>query len=469
MPSFPTVEEQLAVIQRGVEKIVPEEELVAKLKWSRENDTPLRVKYGIDPTGVDLHLGHTVPMRKMRQFQQLGHQPVIIIGNYTALVGDPSGRDETRARLTQEKVEENAEDYLNQISKVLDLDKAEVVRNGDWFANLSFAEMLELCSSTTVAQLLTRDDFSKRFKNESPIFLHECLYPIMQAFDSVCIAADIELGGTEQLYSFMLARDLQKSEQMNRLAERFMTDTVKSRQSPASGLAAQIGVMSPILVGLDGVRRMGKSLGNYIGISEPPYEMMKKFMQLSDDCMRMFFELLTDIPLDEVETILAGHPKEAKKTLAKNIISQYHRDDETAEPESNNPEKPEPRVIRPDPIVFSLNVPDVRIVTKAAKQAEEKWEREIGSGKGPAEADIPTAEIPAGELTDGKLPAAVLLKLAGLCQTTSEARRAIGQGGAYYGEEKEKFGGPMEPVPVEDGLLLRVGKKRVCRVVIADD
>ena len=432
MSSFPPVEEQLVVIQRGVEKIVPEEELVAKLKWSHENDTPLRVKYGIDPTGVDLHLGHTVPMRKMRQFQQLGHQPVIIIGNYTALVGDPSGRDETRARLTQEKVEENAEDYLNQISKVLDLDKAEVVRNGDWFANLSFAEMLELCSSTTVAQLLTRDDFSKRFKSESPIFLHECLYPIMQAFDSVCIAADIELGGTEQLYSFMLARDLQKSEHMNRLAERFMTETVQQRRLEDGTLPPQIGVMSPILVGLDGVRRMGKSLGNYIGISELPYEMMKKFMQLSDDSMRMFFELLTDIPLDEVETILAGHPKEAKVRLAKTIIGEYHSDDD-------------------------------------ANSAAEKWQAEIGSGKGPAEADIPTASIPAGELTDGKLPAAVLLKLAGLCQTTSEARRAIGQGGAYYGEEKEKFGDPMEPVPVEDGLLLRVGKKRVCRVVVAEE
>ena len=299
---FLPVEEQLAIIGRGVEKIVPEQELAEKLKWSRETGTPLRIKYGIDPTGIDLHLGHTVPMRKMRQFQELGHQAVIIIGNYTALVGDPSGRDETRARLTAEQVEANATDYLNQVGKVIDLNNAEVVRNGDWFSKMNFADILELCSKVTVAQLLTRDDFSKRYKEEAAIYLHECLYPIMQAWDSVEIKADVELGGTEQLYSFMLARDLQKDQ----------------------GLRQQVSVMSPILVGTDGVRRMGKSLGNYIGISEAPYEMMKKFMQLSDDSMQMFFELLTDFPLDEVKTILGGHPKEAKVKLAKTIITEYH-------------------------------------------------------------------------------------------------------------------------------------------------
>ncbi len=427
--SFAEVDEQLAVIRRGVEKIVPEAELAAKLRWSREKNTPLRIKYGIDPTGVDLHLGHTVPMRKMRQFQELGHQAVIIIGNYTALVGDPSGRDETRARLTQEQVEKNAETYLSQLGKVIDLDKAEVVRNGDWFGPMSFAETLELCSSTTVAQLLTRDDFAKRMKAEAAISLHECLYPIMQAFDSVVIAADIELGGTEQLYSFMLARDLQKSPQMCRLAERFLSDAVKARRNAEGTLPPQVGVMSPILVGLDGVRRMGKSLGNYIGISEPPYEMMKKFMQLSDDCMRMFYELLTDIPLEDVETILSRHPKDAKITLAKTIISEYHD-------------------------------------AEAAEAAAEKWQREIGSGKGPAEEDIPVITIARSATLDGTLPAAVLLKLTGLCSSTSDARRAIAQGGAYHGEERTRFTRHDEPIALTDGLLLRVGKKRVCRVRI---
>ena len=199
---FPPVDAQIELITRGVEKIVPEEELRKKLEWSARENKPLRVKYGIDPTGADLHLGHTVPMRKIRQFQELGHQAVIIIGNYTALVGDPSGRDETRARLTADNVEQNAQYYLEQVGKVIDLKNAEVHRNGDWFSKMNFADILELCSKVTIAQMLTRDDFSKRFKNEQAIYLHECLYPLMQAWDSVMIKADIELGGTEQLYSF---------------------------------------------------------------------------------------------------------------------------------------------------------------------------------------------------------------------------------------------------------------------------
>ena len=245
---FPPVDEQLALIRRGIEKVVPEAELAQKLEQSAKAGRPLRVKYGIDPTGIDVHLGHTVPLRKIRQFQELGHQAVIIIGNYTALVGDPSGRDQARARLTQAQVEENAKDYLTQVGKVVDLSKAEVVRNGDWFGSMSFLDILDLCGKVTVAQLLTREDFANRYKAEQPIFLHECLYPVMQAWDSVKIRADVELGGTEQLYSFMLARDLQRDQ----------------------GLPQQIGLMTPILVGLDGVRRMGKSLGNYIGIAEKP-------------------------------------------------------------------------------------------------------------------------------------------------------------------------------------------------------
>src|SRR5438132_1984360 len=320
-----SVDEQIAVIRRGVDQIVPENELLQKLERSVKTGKPLRVKYGIDPTGIDVHLGHTVPLRKIRQFQELGHQAVIIIGNYTALVGDPSGRDQTRARLTPAQVEENAKDYLTQVGKVVDLSRAEVVRNGDWFSAMSFLDVLELCSKVTVAQLLTREDFAKRYQAEQPIFLHECLYPVMQAWDSVKIKADIELGGTEQLYSFMLARDLQRDQ----------------------GLPQQIGVMSPILVGLDGVRRMGKSLGNYIGINEPPYEMMKKFMQIPDAVMRMYLELLTNLPLEEVNTLLAGHPKEAKIALAKSVIGEYHTPTQAVEAadrwqrEISEKEKPE--------------------------------------------------------------------------------------------------------------------------------
>lgn len=402
--SFPPVDEQLAIIRRGVEKIVPENELAAKLAKSRDTNTPLRVKYGIDPTGIDVHLGHTVPLRKIRQFQELGHQAVIIIGNYTALVGDPSGRDHARAkRLTADEVEANARDYLTQVGKVIDLSKAEVHRNGDWFAKMSFADILQLCGKVTIAQLLTRDDFAKRMAAETPIFLHECLYPIMQAWDSVVIKSDIELGGTEQLYSFMLARDLQAD----------------------AKISQQIGVMSPILVGLDGVRRMGKSLGNYIGISESPYDMMKKFMQVPDSVMRMYFELLTDIPLADIDALLAGHPKTAKTTLARAVIGQYHSAED-------------------------------------AEAAANRWQQEVGEGALPS--DIPIVKLSRSKLTDGKAQAARLLVDTGLCPTTSDARRAIAQGGAYFGEGKTRMETHDQLISVETGLLLFVGKKKFCRV-----
>jgi tyrosyl-tRNA synthetase len=405
---FPEVSQQLEIIRRGVEKIVPEAELADKLKKSRETGIPLRVKYGIDPTGIDVHLGHTVPLRKLRQFQDLGHQAVIIIGNATAMVGDPSGRDHARSKkLSAEDVEANARDYLNQVGKVVDLSRAEVHRNGDWFGKMSFADILNLCGKVTVAQLLSRDDFAKRMAASTPIFLHECLYPIMQAWDSVMIRSDIELGGTEQLYSFMLARDLQRDQQ----------------------LGEQIGVMSPILVGLDGVRRMGKSLGNYIGISEPAYEMMKKFMQLPDACMKMFYELLTEIPLQDVEALLAGHPKECKTTLAKNVITQYHG-------------------------------------ALAAEEAATRWQREIGEGGLPA--DIPTASVRRADLQNGGVPAAQLLKSTGLCPSTSDARRAIQQGGAFVGEDKEPLTSHDQLIPISEGLLLWVGKKRVKRIELVD-
>lgn len=425
---FVPVADQLAVIRRGVEKIVPEEELAQKLEHSRKIGRPLRVKYGIDPTGIDVHLGHTVPLRKLRQFQELGHQAVIIIGNYTALVGDPSGRDEARKkRLTADDVESNARDYLAQVGKVVDLSKAEVHRNGDWFAAMNFAEILRLCGQVTVAQLLSRDDFAKRHASQTPIFLHECLYPVMQAFDSVCIGADIELGGTEQLYSFMLARDLQREPVTCDLAERWMPEAVRSRRTETGALPLQIGVMSPILVGLDGVRRMGKSLGNYIGISEPPFEMMKKFMQLPDGVMKMYFELLTDIPLAEVEQILAGHPKEAKVRLGTTVIDQYYSAGSGAE-------------------------------------AAARWQREIGGGELPT--DIPLVTIPAGDLVNGCLPAFVLFKTAGLCPTTSESRRLIAQGGAYFGDDLTQITAHDQPIAVVDGLLLKAGKKKLARVAV---
>ena len=400
--SFPSVDEQLQIITRGIEKIVPQDELRKKLQHSQDTGIPLRIKYGIDPTGIDVHLGHTVPLRKMRQFQELGHQAVIIIGNYTALVGDPSGRDEARSkRLTEAEVQINATTYLTQVGKVVDMSRAEVHCNGDWFSTMSFADVLALCGRVTVAQLLTRDDFAKRYREEKAIFLHECLYPVMQAWDSVKISSDVELGGTEQLYSFMLARDLQAQE----------------------NLQPQIAVMSPILVGLDGVRRMGKSLGNYIGISETPYDMMKKFMQLPDGVMKMYFELLTDVPLDDVARLLAGHLKVAKVTLAKLVIAQYHSD------------------------------PDA---------AAARWQSEIGGEALPT--DIPEVGLDAALLAAGNLTAGKLLTALNLCPSNGEARRLIQGGGARLGEAKTAITAHDQLIPVTDGLLVWAGKKKYCRV-----
>ena len=404
MPAFPPVNDQLKIITRGIEKIVPPDELRKKLEHSRDTGTPLRIKYGIDPTGIDVHLGHTVPLRKMRQFQELGHQAVIIIGNYTALVGDPSGRDEARSkRLTEAEVESNAMTYLTQVGKVIDMSRAEVHRNGDWFGKMSFAHVLSLCGRVTVAQLLTREDFAKRYREEKAIFLHECLYPVMQAWDSVEIRSDVELGGTEQLYSFMLARDLQAQENLNQ----------------------QIAVMSPILVGLDGIRRMGKSLGNYIGISETPYEMMKKFMQLPDGVMRMYFELLTEMPLDQVDGLLAGHLKEAKVTLAKTVIAQYHS-------------------------------------AVDADTAAARWQSEIGGEALPT--DIPEVPLSRGVLQDGTLTALKLLTSLNLCTSNGEARRLIEGGGAKLGEDKTTITSHDQAINVTDGLLVWAGKKKYCRV-----
>ncbi|MES2788707.1 MAG: tyrosine--tRNA ligase [Planctomycetota bacterium] len=404
--SFPPVAEQLALIRRGVEKIVPEAELATKLERSFKTGQPLRVKYGIDPTGIDVHLGHTVPLRKLRQFQELGHQPVIIIGNYTALVGDPSGRDQARVRLTQEQVERNAVDYLHQVGKVIDISKAEVVRNGDWFGEMNFLNVLELCSKVTVAQMLTRDDFAKRYAAENPIYLHECLYPIMQAWDSVKIRADIELGGTEQLYSFMLARDLQRDQ----------------------NLPQQVSVMSPILVGLDGVRRMGKSLGNYIGIGEPAYEMMKKFMQLPDQCMKMYYELLTEVPLESAEQLIASNPKDAKVGLAKLVIADYHG-------------------------------------AEAAAEAANRWQSEIGGKSLPT--DLPEVTIPRAKAASLKLIELVYNELK-LTDTNSDARRLIGQGGVWIDNRENKLTDINAIITLVDGMILAAGKKKIVKVRLID-
>jgi tyrosyl-tRNA synthetase len=398
-----TVDEQLALIGRGVEQIEPREELRQKLQRSLQSGKPLRVKYGIDPTGIDVHLGHTVPLRKLRLFQDLGHQAVLIIGNYTALVGDPSGRDQTRAHLTQEQVEANARDYLKQVSKVIDISRAEVRHNGDWFSRFQFLDVLDLTRRITMQRMLERDDFTKRLKAEKPIYLHECLYPLMQGHDSVEIRADVELGGSEQLFSLMVGRDLQRD----------------------AGQEPQVCVTLPILRGTDGVRRMGKSLNNYIGVGEPAYDMFAKVMSLPDDLMREWFELLTDRPAEEVARLTdtqRTHPMQAKERLGRDIAGFYHGE-------------------------------------AAAAAAAEEWRRRFSQRQDPTE--IPEVVIAAAELADGKMGVCKLLVKAGLATSNNEARRLVQGGGVTIGPERAKIVDPTATIAVTDGLIVRVGSRKV--------
>jgi len=377
------VDEQLALIRRGVEQIVPEDELQQRLERSVKTATPLRVKYGIDPTGIDVHLGHTVPLRKLRQFQELGHTAVIIIGNYTALVGDPSGRDETRAALTQEQVEANARDYLAQVGRLIDLKQAEVHHNGDWFSRWSFLEVLDLTRRMTLGQIAAREDFANRIAAQKPVYLHECLYPLMQGWDSVEIRADVELGGTEQLFSLLVARDLQQ----------------------AQGQEPQVAMTMPILVGTDGVRRMGKSLGNYIGVAEPADDQFGKIMSIPDEPMKLYFTLLTELPLDEVDRLLGPgvNPRDAKEVLGQAIVAQYHG-------------------------------------TEAGERAAAEFRRRT-AGADPDE--IPEAVLAAAKLdAEGRIPAFVLLRELGLESSGANARRVIEQGGFNIGPTREVITDP---------------------------
>ena len=400
-----SVDDQLALVRRGAEQIEPEAELRRKLERSVKTGKPLRVKYGIDPTAASVHLGHTVPLRKLRLFQQLGHQAVLILGNYTALVGDPSGRDQTRARLTPEQVDANARDYLAQIGKVVDVGSAEVCRNGDWFGRFSFLDVMALTSKTTVQRMLERDDFTKRFRADPsvPIYLHECLYPLMQGHDSVEIRADVELGGSEQLFNLMMGRRLQED----------------------AGQEPQVCLTLPILRGLDGSKRMGKSLGNYVGIGEPAYEQFAKTMSIPDDLLRDWFTLLTDRPAEEVNRLLAGHPMDAKKTLGRDIVGFYYGE-------------------------------------AAAVAAQKEWESRISGGQDPT--DIPVVAVKSSDLTDGQAPAYKLLVLLGLAPSNNEARRHVQGGGVTVGPNRTKITDPNALITVTDGLVVRVGKRNVVRV-----
>lgn len=305
------IDRQLRIIRSGVEELIPEAELVRKLDRSIATRAPLRVKQGFDPTAPDIHLGHTIGLRKLRQFQELGHQVVLIVGSYTALVGDPSGRSATRPALSEEQVMANAHTYMEQFFKVVDKDRTEVHWNGDWFRPMSFVEILKLTSQVTVARILERDDFEKRYKAGEPIGVHELLYPLMQAYDSVVVRSDVEIGATEQKFNLLTGRDIQI----------------------AYGVEPQVILTLPVLEGLDGVRRMSKSLGNYIGVAEPPKEIYGKVMSLPDSMIERYFRLVTDAgeaECDEVARALrepSTNPMLWKKKLAHWIVLQYHGHD----------------------------------------------------------------------------------------------------------------------------------------------
>ncbi|MCB4203722.1 tyrosine--tRNA ligase [Deferribacterales bacterium Es71-Z0220] len=305
------VEEQLKVIKRGTEEIIVEEELVAKLTYSYENNIPLRVKAGFDPTAPDLHLGHTVLIHKMRHFQELGHHVIFLIGDFTGMIGDPTGKNETRKALSKEEVLKNAETYKEQVFKILDPEKTEIAFNSKWMLEMGTTGLIKLASQYTVARMLERDDFAKRYESNKPISIHEFLYPLVQGYDSVALRSDVELGGTDQKFNLLVGRDLQRN----------------------YGQKPQIAITVPILEGLDGVQKMSKSLGNYVGINEPANDMFGKIMSISDELMFRYYLLLSEKSLEDIEKMkndIASeklHPMKAKKDLAYEIVRRYHGED----------------------------------------------------------------------------------------------------------------------------------------------
>ena len=400
-----TPEEQLEYLKRGTVEIIEEEELLAKLKRAFETGRPLKVKAGFDPTAPDLHLGHTVLLNKMRHFQDLGHEVYFLIGDFTAMIGDPSGRSETRPPLTREQVLENARTYKEQVFKILDPERTKVVFNSEWMSRFTAEDFIRLCAKYTVARMLEREDFKKRFEGRRPIAIHELIYPLIQAYDSVALEADVELGGTDQRFNLLVGRDIQRE----------------------YGQEPQVIVTVPILEGLDGVQKMSKSLGNYVGITEPPQEMFGKIMSISDDLMWRYYELLTDIPLEEIaslkEAASAGkiNPKDLKVRLAKEIVTRFH-----------SPE--------------------------AAEKAAREFEKVFAKGGIPE--DIPEVTVSPGEVW---LPR--FLKAQGLVKSTSEGKRLLSQGGVQVEGEKVR----EENFLLEAGrvYVFRVGKKRFLRVKVS--
>ena len=398
-----TIDQQLEYLRKGFIEIIPEDELEQRLITAQQEGRPLRVKAGFDPTAPDIHLGHTVVIRKLRHFQECGHTVIFVVGTATALIGDPSGRGATRPPLTREEIEANAETYKQQAFKILDLEKTELRFNNEWLMPLQYEDLMRLASRYTVARMLERDDFSKRYQAGRPISIHELLYPLVQAYDSVAIEADVELGGTDQKFNLLVGREIQRD----------------------YGQAPQIIATTPLLEGLDGTQKMSKSLGNYIGVTEPPEVMYRKVMQISDELMFRYYELLTDMSMPQIDSLKANiadgslHPMRAKHDLAVRIVSDYH------------------------------SVED-------AERAAAVFRKVVQERQAPD--DMPIHNLPETIHGESVIRIDKLLRTIGLCSSGAEANRKLKEGAVSINGEKHRAmsfgvtGGLSE-------LTIQVGKK----------
>lgn len=397
---------------RGTAGVVPDGGLEQKLLKSERTGKPLKIKLGLDPTAPDIHLGFAVVLRKLRQFQDLGHEVILIIGDYTALIGDPSGRSATRPMLSSDQIRANADTYIDQLARILDRNRTTVHYNGEWLAKLDFAQVVGLASKMTVAQVLQREDFANRYAAHQPISLHELLYPLAQAYDSVMIEADVEMGGQDQTFNILAGRDLQRE----------------------SGQEPQVALFMPLLVGLDGVKKMSKSIGNYVGIAESPDVMFGKLMSISDAMMRDYFVLCTDVEEDEIERLLSEaehgeiNPKDVKRHLAREIIALYHG-------------------------------------AEAAVAADGEWQRVHAAGELPE--TIPEIALPGDIVKEGTVWICKLLVAAEMAKGTGDARRLIAQGGVTLNGAKLSDPAAELPLSALQEAILRVGPRRYIRIKIA--
>ena len=397
------IKKQLELLKRGTIEIFNEVELAEKLTESAGANRPLRIKLGLDPTSPDIHLGHTVVLRKMRQFQDLGHKAVLIIGDYTAQIGDPTGQNTTRPMLSGEQIKKNAKTYLEQAGKILDTsdNKLEVRHNSEWFEKLTLMEMIQIAAKKTVAQMLQRDSFKLRLENDIDVYTHEFLYPLMQGYDSVVIKSDVELGGTDQTFNNLVGRDIQRG----------------------YGQKPQVVITMPILVGLDGKEKMSKSKGNYIGVTDQPNDMFGKIMSISDDMMENYFTLLTDFTGEKIAELVnpnKTHPKEAKVLLGKTIAAQFYGN-------------------------------------ATAQLAAAEFDKIFAKGQLPD-------EMPEIKLTAEPVMASKLLMSCGLVPSGSEAKRMVKQGGVSI--NGNKISDPNEQITPKDGMVIQVGKRKFAKLKI---